>query len=161
MARKAALIRKVEHDPGQRHRRLDLGPVADDAGILHQRVLFLVAPAHDFVRIEAVERFAEGRALAQDGDPREAGLEAVQHEFLEHRPVVVFGNAPFLVVIGDVEWIDAWPRTARQSVGALDRRQDARRFFLFEQQRLFFFGHERPPLLNRGSSHLTGPESGS
>ena len=95
-----------------------------------------------FFRVEAVERFAEGRALAQDGDPGEPGLEAVEHELLEHRPIVVFGHAPFLVVIGDVERIDARPRAARQSVGALDRRQDARRLFLFEQQRLFFFGHD-------------------
>ena len=139
MTREAAFIREVEHDAGQRHRRLDLGPVADDAGVLHQRVLLLVAPAHDLLRVEAVERLAEGRALAQDGDPGEPGLEAVEHQLLEHRPVVVFGHAPFLVVIGDVERIDARPRTARQSVGALDRRHDARRLFLFEQAAAFLF----------------------
>ena len=135
MTGEAALVREVENDAGQRHRRLDLGPVADDAGVLHQRVLFLVAPAHDLLGVEAVERLAEGRALAQDGDPGESGLEAVEHELLEHRPIVVFGHAPFLVMIGDIERIDARPGAARQSVRVLDRRHDARR--------LLFIGHER------------------
>ena len=125
MAGEAAFLHEVEIDARQRHGRLDLGAVADDAGVLHQRVLLRFLPARDLFWIEAVERDAEGRALAQDRDPGESGLEAVEHELLEHRLVVIFGHAPFLVVIGQVKRIDARPRTAHEAVGAA-RGGDAR-----------------------------------
>ena len=61
---------------------------------------------------------AEVPALAQDGDPRQAGLEPVEDELLEQRPVVIFGRAPLLVVIGDVERVGARPRATQEPVGA-------------------------------------------
>ncbi len=87
--------------PAFRHQRLDLGGVV----------------AHDLFRLEAVEGGAERLALAQDGDPGEPGLKAVEDELFEQRPVVPFGHAPFLVVIGDVERIEARPGTAVEPVG--------------------------------------------
>ena len=61
---------------------------------------------------ETVEGGAEGVALAQDRDPGEAGLETVEDQLLEQRPVVPFGRAPFLVVIGDIERVFAGPGAA-------------------------------------------------
>ena len=43
---------------------------------------------------------------------REARLEAVEDQFFVERAVVVFGHAPFFVVIGDVELVFARPGAA-------------------------------------------------
>ena len=52
----------------------------DDAGIGHQPGPVGLAIAGDLFGIEAVEGFAEGVALPQDGDPRQPRLEAIQHQ---------------------------------------------------------------------------------
>ncbi len=62
---------------------LDLGAVAHDAGIVHQRLDLPGVVARNFRRLEIVERFAEIVALAQDGDPGKAGLETVEDQLLE------------------------------------------------------------------------------
>ena len=71
--------------------------------------------ARDFLRVETVEGGAEGGALAQDGDPRQAGLEAVERELLEQGAIVPFRDAPLLVVIGEIERVDPRPRAAMQA----------------------------------------------
>src|SRR5262249_20325945 len=76
--------------------------------------------ARDRLWLEAVEGAAEVLALAQDGDPRQPGLEAVEHQLLVERAVVVFRHAPLLVVVGDVERIFLGPRTALEAVGVQD-----------------------------------------
>ena len=48
-------------------------------------------------------------ALAQDCRPGEARLEAFEHQPLEERPVVVAGDAPLLVVVGDHQRVGADP----------------------------------------------------
>ncbi len=101
-------------------RAFDLGAVAHDAGVLHQPLDLLRRVARDLLRLEIVEGAAEIFALAQDGDPRQPGLEAVEHELLEQRAVVPFRHAPFLVVIGDVERVLLRPRAALQPVGVND-----------------------------------------
>src|SRR5262249_34437772 len=91
--------------------------VAHDAGVLHQRLDLLRGEARDLLRREAGEGAAEVVALAQDGDPGQPGLEAVENELFEQRAVVVFRHAPFLVVIGDVERVLLGPGTALEPVG--------------------------------------------
>ena len=98
-------------------RALDLGAVAHDAGVLHQPLDLLRRVARDLLRLEIVEGAAEIVALAQDGDPRQPGLEAVEHQLLVERAVVVFRHAPFLVVIGDVERVLLRPGAALEAVG--------------------------------------------
>lgn len=63
--------------------------------------------------VEMVEGDAVILALLQDGMPAQAGLRAFEHEHLEEVPVVVRGHAPFLVVVGEVEFIGG-PRAASQ-----------------------------------------------
>src|SRR6185312_4049421 len=75
--------------------------------------------------IEAMERLAEVLAFSEDRDPRKPGLKPVQHEFLVKRPVVIFGNAPFLIVICDVERVGPGPRAP------LDVCHLRRAFFFF------------------------------
>src|SRR5665213_3428654 len=87
---------------------------------------FLGRVTRDFFRIEIVEHAAEVVALAQDGDPRQPGLEAVKHQLLVQRPVIPLRHAPFLVVIGDIERVGAGPGAAGQAVGVhMIRAHDA------------------------------------
>src|SRR5579864_6862945 len=107
-----------DREPGARgkDRPLDLETIAHDALVLHQSLDLFGRVASDLGGFEGVEGAAEIIALAQDGDPGEAGLEAVENELLEKRAVVVLRHAPFLVVIGDVERILPGPGAAWASV---------------------------------------------
>src|SRR5262249_42899680 len=98
-------------------RTLDLGAVADDADIVHQRKDLLGVVARDLRRFEIVEGAAEVVALAQDGDPGQPGLEPVEDQLFVERAVVIFGYTPFAVVIGDVKGILARPGAAHLAVG--------------------------------------------
>src|SRR5580704_15234529 len=104
------LVHDVEPGPRRAHGAFDLGAVAHDAGILHQPLDLGRSIARDFFRNKIVEGAAEVVALAQDGDPRQAGLESVEHEFFVERAVVVFRHAPLQVAIGDIERIVLGPR---------------------------------------------------
>src|SRR5262249_52259416 len=79
----------VEIGPRGEDRALDLHAVAHDARVLHQLLDLLRRVARDLLRLEAVEGAAEILALAQDSDPRQPGLEAVEDELLVERAVVV------------------------------------------------------------------------
>ena len=112
-----ALLHDLQIGLGAVDRALDLGAVAHDAGIVHQRVDLLRIVARDLLGLEIVEGLSEIVALAQDRDPRQAGLETVEDQLFVQRAVVIFRHAPFGVVIGDVERIFARPRAARLAVG--------------------------------------------
>src|SRR5262249_330312 len=73
--------------------------------------------ARDLLGLEIVEGAAEILALAQDGDPGEPGLEAVEDQLLVERAVVIFGDTPFGVMIGDVERVLPRPGAAALAVG--------------------------------------------
>jgi hypothetical protein len=105
--------------------------MAHDAGVSemarHRRLLvFLGQPAE----IEAVEGGAEIVALAQDGQPRQAGLEAFEAQLLEQPVVVAYGQAPFLVVITQIIGQAAMPPAARQPVLAGEKPVRHRLFSL-------------------------------
>src|SRR5262245_4465913 len=110
------LLHRVEIGACGEDRAFDLHAVAHDAGVLHQPLDLLRRIARDFLGLEAVEGAAEVVALAQDGDPGEAGLKAIEDQLLIERAVVVFRHAPFLVVIGDVERILLGPGAALEAV---------------------------------------------
>ena len=80
-----------EQGAGVIDRRVDLEPVADDAGVGHQPRPVLIGVAHDAFGVETVERFAKGLALAQDGQPRQAGLKTFQDQFLKQLLVIGVG----------------------------------------------------------------------
>src|SRR4051794_12158541 len=72
--------------------------------------------------MKSVEGFTKIVALAQNRDPGEAGLKSVEHQLFVQRAIIVFRDAPFGVVIGDIERnVFLRPRTAKQSIGMLDR----------------------------------------
>ena|SRR5437868_4749045 len=73
----------LQPGPGAHHRPLDLGAVANDAGVVHQCSDRFSVEAGNLLGIEIGEGGAEGVALVQDRDPRKAGLEPVEDQFLE------------------------------------------------------------------------------
>jgi hypothetical protein len=62
---------------------LDLEAIAHDAGIAHQARHIFGAVAGDALRIECMERGAKILALLEDGQPRQAGLEALEHQLFK------------------------------------------------------------------------------
>ena len=74
-------------------------------GFFIARSMRFCVPARDLLGLEAVELLAHGLALAQDGDPRQAGLVAVELELLPQRAAVALGHAPFGVVIAAIEFV--------------------------------------------------------
>ena len=93
-------------------RRLDLQPVAHDAGVGHQALDVGRGVTGDLVSVEIVEGAAVVLALLQDRDPAQPRLRTLEHQHLEEVTVVVVGHAPFEVVVGGVERIGAAPGAA-------------------------------------------------
>jgi hypothetical protein len=99
----------------------DLGPVAHQALVLHQLGLPGGRVAGDLDRIETVIGLAIVLALAQHGDPGEACLAAFQNQKLEQGAIVAQFDAPFAIVIVDIERIVAQPAAARLAIGKSDQ----------------------------------------
>src|SRR5581483_10029911 len=92
-----------------RDRRLDLAAVTDDAGVAEQPPDVPLAEAGDRVRVEPGERRAEGLPLAQDRQPGEARLEALEAEPLVQPALVAHRPPPLLVVVGVVRRVGGLP----------------------------------------------------
>ena len=89
-----------------------LAPVADDARVAEQPGLVPRPVGGDDRRVEPVEGAAKSVAFPEDGQPGEASLEPLQGQPLEELLVIMAGDAPLLVVIGDVERIGTGPGAA-------------------------------------------------
>ncbi|MCY1540762.1 hypothetical protein D9M68_764210 [compost metagenome] len=91
--------------------------MAHDAGVGQKRLhLFFAEPRH-LGGIETGKAAPECVALGQDGAPAQPGLETLQAELFEQRPVVGFGVAPFGIVISHVLGGRIHPAAAGESVG--------------------------------------------
>ena len=103
MLRKPAhLVLHLQRGLGVPDRGLDLEPVADDRGILHQPLDPAPVEARDLVDIEACERLAVTVALVKDRGPGEPRLRTLEDQELELGTIVMDRNAPLLVVVADV-----------------------------------------------------------
>ena len=98
--------------------RDDLAAMADDAGIAEQALDILVGEGGDLVEIEAGEGLAKILALAQDGQPGQAGLKTFEADLFEQPAVVGDRPAPFMVVVVQIVRQIAVPEAARDTVGA-------------------------------------------
>jgi hypothetical protein len=76
--------------------------VAHDAGVPQQAVDVVLAEGGHRLDLEAREGCAEVVALAQDRQPGQARLEALQHQALVQAAVVCDRPPPLLVVVGGV-----------------------------------------------------------
>ena len=75
-----------------------------DARVAHQPLHVRVGEARQLLDIEVGKSRAECLALVQDGEPRQAGLEAFQADLLEQAAVVGDRESPFAVVVGAIGW---------------------------------------------------------
>ena len=101
----APLLRNRERRPCVGLRRPDLESVADDAGIVREALDLRVVPGRDADRIEAVVGAPIGFAFAEDEPPVEPRLRPFEQQHLEDVAVVVRGDPPLVVVVGDVEGV--------------------------------------------------------
>jgi hypothetical protein len=92
----------------------DFGSGTDDSGVLEEALDVFFGEFGYAFGIEVVKGRAKGVALAENGDPGEAGLEAVEHEGLPEGSAVVFGDAPLGVVVGLHEGVAFGPGAARE-----------------------------------------------
>ena len=83
----------------------------DDPRVLQQALDAAFVPARDPLELEVGEGCAEVLALAQDREPGEPGLEALEAELLEELAIVVYRKAPLGVVVGLVVGVVATPPT--------------------------------------------------
>jgi hypothetical protein len=94
--------------------RLDLRAIAHDAFVLQERPLLRRRVARDLLRVEAIERAPVAFALAQDREPAQSGLRALEIEHLEELAVVVLGPAPLFVVVREELLVRCGPLATRR-----------------------------------------------
>src|SRR5262249_42543609 len=93
---------------------IDLEAVANDSWILQQGALLLSVVPCDPPCSEAIKDFAIARTLAQNRDPAQTGLRALKNPKLKKCVVIVNPHAPLVVMVGNVPFIAACPRTTNQ-----------------------------------------------
>ena len=97
----AELVLQLEDTRGVIERGLDLEPVPDDARVGEQSLAVIGSEPCDDGGVEAGERGPVALALVQDRRPGEPGLRTLERQKLEQVAVVVRGNTPLLVVVGN------------------------------------------------------------
>jgi len=110
----------IEHAARVADRGVDLEPVAHNAGVGQQTRRVGLAVPGDTRDVEAVERRAVVLAFAQDRQPTQSGLCALEDQELEQPPVVMQRNAPLAVVVRLIQRVAAAP-------GAADRARTVNR----------------------------------
>jgi hypothetical protein len=83
--------------------------VADDRGVCQEAHDVAFAKRRDPVGVEPLEGGPKALPLAQDRQPRQARLEALETEPLVQPPLVPYGTAPLLVVVGVVPLVGRLP----------------------------------------------------
>ena len=94
----------LEHD-AVIHGGLDLQAVADDAGVVHQRLLLLLVIGDHLVDAKAVEGRPETLPFVQNTFPGKSCLKTFQNQQLVKLLVVIQRAAPFLIVVFDIDLI--------------------------------------------------------
>ncbi len=89
-----------------------LQAVADDANVFGETIDISLSESGNFFWIKTNEGFPISLAPLQDRFPRESGLSTFEDKELEEDAVVSNGAAPFLVMIGGIEFISIWDPAA-------------------------------------------------
>src|SRR5689334_9932062 len=106
-AEPAFLLLELEECARIADRRAHLLPVPYDSWILQYLFNLSGVVARHPRGIESVEHLEKARALVEDHAPREPRLEPVQHELREQLATAIERHTPFLVVVGEHQWIVA------------------------------------------------------
>ena len=130
-----AVFLHFEEDASAVDGGFDFGSGADDAWIFEETQDVFFLEASDLPGVELFEGGAEGFALAEDGDPGEAGLEAFEHQEFPKGSAVVLRDAPLFVVVGAHEGIVCSP-------GAAD-------FVFFRAHAIHLMRREKPRVVAR------------
>ena len=109
----AVLLLHVEKPPRVGDGRFDFQAITDDALVSHQARNVGLTESRHFPHIEVLERLPEIVALAQDGNPAQPRLKALQGQHLEDLPIVMDRHAPFPVMILAVQRILPAPPAPR------------------------------------------------
>jgi hypothetical protein len=115
LVQRRSVLPESERTAGVRDRGLDLAAMADDSRVAEQALHVALAEAGDALGVEVRERRSEVVALAQDRQPGQAGLEALEAEPFEQPALVAHGTSPFVVVVLDVELVGHGPAAFRLS----------------------------------------------
>ena len=94
-------------------RRLDLATVPDDSRVAEQALDVTFTERCDRVGIEAGERRAEVLALAEDRQPGQSRLEALETQSFQQAALIRDGATPFVVVVGEIELVRRRPAALR------------------------------------------------
>lgn len=84
---------------------------ADHALGVHNAFYIVVIVGRDFIVVKVIEALPNDLALSKYNEPTEAALQVFQGQMLEHLPIVVNGNAPFVIMIHRIERIRTGPFT--------------------------------------------------
>jgi hypothetical protein len=98
--------------------RLDLGSVPDDRGVESDGLEVSVAHLCDAIRDEACEGTAQRWSLLEDDEAGQPRLEALQHESLVERLLIMHGRPPIRVVVLAQQGMVLGPPAAHSSVAA-------------------------------------------
>ena len=77
-----------------------------------KRLQIVIGISRTYLRFEVVKCLQVSRSFAKDRDPTQSCLRAFQAKHFEEFAVIVFGDAPFVVMVLDVEGIGAGPGTS-------------------------------------------------
>src|SRR5262249_35968043 len=88
-----------EVDASTANGRLDLGTRAHNTLISQKSLDIRRTEPRDNLGVESLEGLAKRRSFSQDRQPRQAGLKAVEHQFLPERPAITLRHPPFFIVI--------------------------------------------------------------
>src|SRR5262249_28359692 len=105
-----------------RDRGFDLAAMADDRRVAEQPLDVAFSERGHTFRLEALERGAERFALAEDRQPAEARLKALEAEPLVQASLVAHRTTPLLVVVGDGERVGHRPAADRLYVSTPSTR---------------------------------------
>ena len=119
-SQRALLGDKLDGALGVVDHGLDLAAVADDRGVIEQAGYVILSEAGHPGVVEAGEGAAKGIPLAQDGQPRKTGLEALEAQLLEQTAILGERETPFRVVVGPVLQGGISPPAAGDTVFADD-----------------------------------------
>lgn len=87
---------------GIAHSGSNLQPISHNRPIRPQHLLLFSRKICYRMVVEISESTTKGGPFVQYALPRKPGLKALEQKHLEQFPVVVNGNAPFCVMIGDI-----------------------------------------------------------
>jgi hypothetical protein len=94
--------------------RCQFQTISDDSRISHESIDAPVIESGNRLGIEPMKGAAKMIAFSKNGKPTESSLGAFQHQKFEKASIIEHRHTPFMVVIGNIEWVVSSPRAANR-----------------------------------------------